>query len=76
MCTMLRNMRAMSILAGVFILLTPSLSAFKPRSTNVKEIKYQIILRTETCSQFDSNHRVGGNLISNYPDINLLSVRF
>ena len=73
---MLRNMRAMSILAGVFILLTPSLSTFKPRSTNVKEIKYQIILRTETYSRFDSNHRVGGNLISNYPDINLLSVRF
>ena len=56
MYTILSNMRAISVLTSLFILLAPSLLTFIPRSTNANEIKYHTMLRTETRSRFDPNH--------------------
>ena len=59
-------MRAMFIHADVFILSFPSLLTYQPRLANTEETKSLSILKTEACSRFDLNHRVGGNLTSNY----------
>ena len=70
-------MRAMFIHADVFILSVPSLLTYQPRLANTEETKSLIILRIETCSRFDPNHRAGGNLTSNYAeDRSMFLIRF
>ena len=68
MCIILINIKVMFIHAGVFVLIISLLLIYLPQSTNARKPHVK-----KPASQFNLNHRAGGNLISNYSkDINLL----